>query len=132
MVVSHLLKCSPHYIEEKCLNLAQYLKVLGFDFSEENNGDIIVSGYKGYLDNEYSFFAEAAPFIEAGQILVWDCEDENYIWAFNGVEMQEFINKKDALDFLQAHLDKNNLEENIASKPSVVPLSADINIPFKL
>ena len=62
-------------------------ETLGFEVSDDENGDLLISCYDNKTGQEEVFFAAAAPFIEDGDY-EWTGEDSDFwAWEFEGGKM---------------------------------------------
>lgn len=92
----------------------QVLEHLGFDFSENTKGDIVIQGYESKTGQEDLFFKEIGNLVTAGGVMKWEGEDDaSYAWFFDGKKMQE-VNAQTA-DTLKKELQAHAPAE--ASKP---------------
>lgn len=75
----------------------EVLEHLGFDFSINARGDIVIESYDSKTGQEDLFFKKIADLVEPGSLMQWRGEDgARYGWFFDGAKMQE-LSVKEAL-----------------------------------
>lgn len=78
----------------------QVLEHLGFDFSENAKGDIVIQGYESKTGQEDLFFKKIGDLVNPGSLMQWQFEeDASYAWFFDGKKMQE-VSVKDGLELV--------------------------------
>lgn len=87
----------PHDYDQTVESVEEVLELLGFEFSQEDNGDIAVVNYDSKTGNEDLFFKTISDLIKPGSTMMWHGEDgANFAWYFDGKEMLE-MDLKEAL-----------------------------------
>lgn len=106
---------APDY-DKTVQSVAEVLDMMGFEFQQNEKGDILVKGYDNKTGQEDFFFEQIGDLIEEGQMIQWSGEDgASWAWYFDGAHMNN-LNVSQAISLQKAVKSGKTLEVKSPTK----------------